>query len=191
VATSGDTGSAAIDGVLTTACTHISATVLFPSRAISSVTLEQEWQMVRHAEHPNINVLCCEGTSDDLDVVIERVFADEEFKGRHNLSTVNSVNVLRLIVQAAHYVHVYLSLGLGAEGASFFVPSGGMGHLCSGVIARKLLSGLGTVRLVGCVNENKAFHTLMSEGELRSKGMKLKKTLAPSMDIVVPYNLER
>ena len=78
VGTSGDTGASSIEGVL--GKENLSVCVLYPSRSHSSITREQEFETVCHAEAPNVTVVCCEGNSDDLDVPIEECFRDLEFK---------------------------------------------------------------------------------------------------------------
>uniref|UniRef100_A0A7S3E457 Tryptophan synthase beta chain-like PALP domain-containing protein n=1 Tax=Chloropicon laureae TaxID=464258 RepID=A0A7S3E457_9CHLO len=192
VATSGDTGASAIAGVL--GKRHLSVTVLYPSPKFSSISVEQEEQTLRHAGEPNVTVVNCEGTSDDLDVPIEACFGDLAFKEAASIGSVNSVNVFRVIMQVVHYVYCWLQLRRahperrGLLEVSFYVPSGGCGHISAGILARAM--GLPIRTLFACVNANDVLHSLLQTGHLDSNPNAVP-TLAPSMDIVVPYNLER
>lgn len=188
VGTSGDTGASSIEGVL--GKENLSVCVLYPSRSHSSITREQEFETVCHAEAPNVTVVCCEGNSDDLDVPIEECFRDLEFKAHANISSVNSVNIFRVIMQVVHYFYCYLLLNRSekAKEISFYVPSGGCGHCSAGILAAQM--GLPIHSIVACVNQNDVLDSLLKRGNLDSNP-KVVPTLAPSMDIVVPYNLER
>ena len=120
---------------------------------------------------------------------MEACFADKQFKARHSLGSVNSVNVVRLIVQTVHYFYAYLrATPPGATAAvEFAVPCGAAGHLSAGLLAVEM--GL-PARLVAATNANDALHRLLSSGELRP-GAAVRRTVSPSMDIQVPYNCWR
>lgn len=137
---------------------------------------------------PNVTVVGVEGSSDDLDVPMEACFRDAAFKKRHSLGSVNSVNVVRLLVQSAHFFFVYLRLRPEARGlVEFAVPCGAGGHLAAGLLALQMgLPG----RLVAATNANDALHRLLSNGVLMA-GVPTKQTVSPSMDIQVPYNVWR
>ena len=124
VGTSGDTGSSAIEAVR--GLPNIQIIVLYPLQAFSSITPVQERQMTSVAEQAsNVHVIGVEGTSDDLDVPMEACFRDTSFKSSYSLGSVNSVNVVRLLVQAVHYFYAYLKLAPTADRAvQFAVPCG-------------------------------------------------------------------
>ena len=188
VGTSGDTGSSAIEAVR--GLPNLSIFVLYPLQGYASITPVQERQMTAVAEiESNVHVYGVEGSSDDLDVPMEACFADKQFKARHSLGSVNSVNVVRLIVQTVHYFYAYLRAAPpGATAAvEFAVPCGAAGHLSAGLLALEM--GL-PARLVAATNSNDALHRLLSSGELRP-GAAVRRTVSPSMDIQVPYNCWR
>lgn len=189
VGTSGDTGSSAIEA--TRGRDGIEIVVLYPLQGFSGVTPVQERQMTSVAEREaNVHVIGVEGTSDDLDVPMEACFRDGPFKARHSLGSVNSVNVVRLLVQAVHFFYFYLKLSPAAdlEGVQFAVPCGAGGHLAAGLLAVEM--GL-PVRLVAAANSNDALHRLLSTGCLRPADAATRATVSPSMDIQVPYNVWR
>ena len=186
VGTSGDTGSSAIESVR--GLPFVSITVLYPrGMGISKI---QELQMTTVSD-PNVYVIGVEGSSDDLDVPMEKLFSMQDFKREHSLGSVNSVNFCRLIVQTIHYfwayLQVYPSVNEG-ECLDFSVPTGAAGHITAGAIAR--LMGLPVKRLFACTNSNCVLHRLLSTGDTEVRRNVLV-TLSPSMDIQVPYNVER
>lgn len=177
VGTSGDTGSAAIECVRGMPNVHI--VVLYPLGRVSKV---QEQQMTT-VDEANVHVVAVEGTSDDLDVPCNEVFADEAFKTKHSIGSINSINVVRVIVQAAH--HAFCA----ARGyTTVVVPTGAAGNLVSGLWARAMGVPL---TLVAAVNENDVFARFVNRGELRASPDGAVATNTPSMDIVMPYNVER
>lgn len=186
VGTSGDTGSSAIEAVR--GLPFMSITVLYPkSMGISKL---QELQMTTVSDE-NVHVIGVEGSSDDLDVPIEKLFSMQGFKKEHSLGSVNSVNVCRLIVQTIHYFWSYLQLYPFAkedEYLNFSIPTGAAGHVTAGIIAK--LMGLPIKCLVAGTNSNCVFHRLLSDGDTKER-KDVVVTLSPSMDIQVPYNLER
>ena len=122
VGTSGDTGSAAMEAVR--GLRRMRLLVLYPLQGFSAITPTQEAQMAAvPPQAPHVHLVGVEGSSDDLDVPLEACFADRAFAGRHRLGTANSVNVVRLIVQAANFVCVrahqrkclQVSRGVGLE----------------------------------------------------------------------------
>ena len=184
VGTSGDTGSSAIEAVRD--LPNIEMVVLYPLQGFSSITAVQEQQMTT-VRARNVHVIGVEGSSDDLDVPMEQLFRDAAFKRRHRLGSVNSVNVVRLLVQAAHYFYSYLRVEPTAERrVHFAVPCGAGGHLAAGLLAVQM--GLPAI-LLGGTNANDALHRVLATGEL-SRGAVVP-TASPSMDIMLPYNLWR
>ena len=187
VGTSGDTGSSAIEAVR--GLPAIEIVVLYPLQSFSSISAVQERQMTSVAEvEPNVHVIGVEGTSDDLDVPMEACFRDGRFKAAHHLGSVNSVNVLRLLVQSVHFFYAYLRLEPTAEGTvQLAIPCGAAGHLAAGLLAVQM--GL-PARLLAATNANDALHRILSTGSLQS-GVPTVPTVSPSMDIQMPYNLWR
>ncbi|KAL1524757.1 hypothetical protein AB1Y20_019640 [Prymnesium parvum] len=186
VGTSGDTGSAAMAAVAGLA--RVEMIVLYPLPPHSSISAVQRRQMAAIAEAaPNVHLIGVEGSSDALDVPIEALFQDQPFKRAHRLGSVNSVNVIRLLVQAAHYFYLYLQLCPQADRQiRFAVPCGAAGHLAAGVLAQCM--GL-PIQLVGATNSNDALCQLLSRGVLPHAAVQ--PTLSPSMDIMLPYNCWR
>ena len=192
VGTSGDTGSSAIEAVRGLGAVRV--VVLYPLSGWSSITRVQERQMTSVAEcEANVHVVGVEGTSDELDVPIEACFRDRSCADRHRLGSVNSVNVVRLLVQAVHFVYAHLQtceddMGEGAEAPTqFAVPCGAGGHLSGGLLALQM--GL-RAQLIACTNANDAMHRVLSTGSMTS-GAPTKQTTSPSMDIQMPYNVWR
>lgn len=182
VGTSGDTGSAAIE-----ACrglNNIQVVVLYPSGNRISDT-----QRLMMTSVPDWNIHCVgvEGSSDDLDVPLEAVFRDVKFCREHNVGSANSVNIGRLVTQTVHYIWAYLQVNPAADRVQpVAIPSGAAGHLTAGIIARMM--GL-PVTLHAATNENDILHQIISTGRARAHDPKV--TNSPSMDIEVPYNIDR
>ena len=137
--------------------------------------------------HP-VGVENCPDGGDDLDLVVAKLFADEGLKQQLHLSSVNSINWCRVMVQAAHYFYGYYRVvdNPGDE-IAFSVPSGAFGNLFGGYLARAM--GLPVHTYICANNVNKALHTAFSEGLFAKKD--LIQTLSSAIDIVVPYNFWR
>lgn len=171
--------------------------VLYP--ACGRISDVQELQMTT-VDDDNVHVFGVDGTSDDLDVPIKRLFANEGMVREHNLCSTNSVNVCRIIVQAAHFFYTAFRAREAAPDApvSIVIPTGAAGNVTSGVLALHMgLDLSGTVHGVAstgsfCVatNENDIVHTLLSTGTA-SLGRAVAQTMAPAMDIQFAYNVER
>ncbi|KJE98224.1 threonine synthase-like protein [Capsaspora owczarzaki ATCC 30864] len=186
VGTSGDTGSAAIDSVRGN--TSVDIVVLFPEGRISRVQMLQ-MALVRE---PNVHVYAVDGSSDDLDVPIRNVLNDREFSARHRLCSINSVNWTRIMMQVVHFFFAYLRAVPASALAqlpevSVVVPTGACGNIASGMLARQM--GL-PIKMVAAVNQNDIVHRALTTGVFSLAG-NVVVSLAPSMDIQVPYNLER
>lgn len=182
VGTSGDTGSAAIQSVAHT--DNVRIVVLYPQGRVSEL---QRRQMTTISS-PNVKVFGCEGTSDDLDVPIRKVFADTSFVAKHNVLGLNSLNVARVLIQAAHYIYSYLQLSPTVDNnIHFVVPTGALGNVTGGYIARSM--GL-PIRFTAAVNENDIVHRSFSLGQLKLSE-EVMKTHSCAMDIQYPYNIER
>ena len=158
--------------------------VLYPLQGFSSISPVQEMQMTAVAEAAsNVHLMGVEGGSDDLDVPLERLFCEPAFKAKHRLGSVNSVNVVRLLVQAVHYFYAYCRLAPAADRVvRFAVPCGAGGHLASGLLALQM--GL-PAKLIAATNANDALHRLLSSGVLSRGASSVAQTASPSMDIQV------
>ena len=187
VGTSGDTGSAAIECVRGLPNIHI--IVLYPIGRVSHV---QELQMTRRAKEPNVHLIAVEGTSDDLDVPCNEVFGDAAFKTRHGIGSINSINIVRVIVQAAHHIYCAINkaklAGSEHKPVHIIAPTGAAGNVVSGLWARAMGA---PIALIAAVNENDVFANFVQRGVLHVNPRGAAPTNTPSMDIVVPYNVER
>ena len=186
VGTSGDTGSAAMEAVA--GLSSIDLAVLYPLGRVSTVQEAQMLSASGREDARNVTLVAVEGTSDELDMPIKRLFDDAAFRQEFDLGSLNSVNIVRLLVQAAHCFWAYLQLCPAADQeATFYLPTGAGGHMVAAVVAR--LMGL-PVRVHACVNANQCLVRLARDGEL-APGAETIPTVAPAMDIASPYNLER
>ncbi len=185
LATTGDTGPAAAyasAGKETLECWP-----LYPHQMISE---EQERQMTTLGAanvHP-VGVINCRNGGDDLDIVVARLFADVKRKEELRLSSVNSINWCRIMVQTIHYFFAYFRTAdrVGEE-VIFSVPTGAFGNLCAGFIARSM--GLPVKQFICATNANGTLHRLFGSGILSKQ--QLKQTVSSAIDIVVPYNFWR
>jgi threonine synthase len=179
-ATSGDTGSAAIHGVL--GKENIKIAVLYPHNRISAV---QEMQMTS-ARGKSCLPLAVEGASfDDCQRIVKQLFKDGELKSYH-LGAVNSINWARILSQIVYYFFAYISLGI-REKVYFAVPTGNFGNIFAGYCAMRL--GLPVEKLIIVSNTNDILHRFATSGDYSIKGVTA--THTPSMDIEVSSNLER
>lgn len=180
-ATSGDTGSAAIE-----ACRDrnaIDVFILYPHGRVSEV---QRRQMTTVAA-ANVHTIAVEGTFDDCQDLVKAMFADAVFRERMRLSAVNSINWARIAGQIVYYAFAALSLGAPSRKVSFAVPTGNFGNVFSAYAARRM--GLPIERLVIGTNRNDILARLLTTGEMTIEGVE--PTLSPSMDIQVSSNFER
>ena len=178
-ATSGDTGAAAVNALSN--LPNIDLIVLHPKGRISDV---QRRQMTT-ATAPNIRNIAIEGTFDDAQALVKKLFADEEFARAHNLAAINSINWIRIALQAAYYVAAALSLK--KDKLSFSVPTGNFGDAFAGLVAKKMGAPIGNIIIATNVNDivARAVTTgVYSRGDVHA-------TLSPAMDIQVASNFER
>ncbi len=182
-ATSGDTGSAAIQAVR--GRDRMNIFILHPRGRTSPL---QEKQMTSVLD-PNVFNIALEGTFDDCQTIMKSIFGDVAFKGRFALGAINSVNWARVLAQIVYYFSsgLYVRAQTGAEQVSFSVPTGNFGDILAGWFAWKM--GLPIRRLVLATNENDILARFFTTG-LYSTG-KVVPTLSPSMDIQVASNFER
>lgn len=183
VVTSGDTGPAAIHGVLGSDNMHI--IVFYPKGRVDRA---QELQMST-VDTENVTVYGGEGAiCDDGDTIVNRIITDVELSRKHSLLSLNSSNIGRVLIQAVHYFYTYLkACSSVGDVVLMSVPSGSCGNLASGVLAQKM--GLPIKFLVG-VNHNDTVHECFSTGRLRRRDSVVP-SYACAMDIQCPYNMER
>jgi threonine synthase len=177
-ATSGDTGSAAIDGVL--GCENVDIVILYPHGRVSEV---QRRQMTT-VDAPNVHAVAVDGTFDDCQDLVKAMFNDAAFREKHRLSAVNSINWARVMAQVTYYVEATRRLGGEID---VTVPTGNFGNVLSGWIARRMGAPIG--RLVVASNQNDILTRFFESGSMRTADVR--PTLSPSMDIQVSSNFER
>lgn len=180
-ATSGDTGSAAIDAVAGRA--KIDIFMLHPDGRVSDV---QRRQMTT-VRAPNVYNIAVDGSFDDAQALVKAMFNDREFAGRFNLSAVNSINWARLMAQVVYYFYAAVRLGAPEREVAFSVPTGNFGDVFAGYVAAQM--GLPVARLIVATNVNDILHRALAEGDY-SQG-EVVPTATPSMDIQVSSNFER
>ena len=178
-ATSGDTGSAAIDGVR--GCEHVDVVILYPHGRVSDV---QRRQMTT-VDAPNVHAVAVEGTFDDCQDLVKAMFNDAAFRARLRLSAVNSINWARVMAQVVYYA--VAARALGDQRIVFSVPTGNFGNVLSGWIAGRM--GVPVERLIVGSNTNDILTRWLTTGEMVKAGVV--PTLSPSMDIQVSSNVER
>ncbi|MFM1983466.1 MAG: hypothetical protein RJB22_2185 [Pseudomonadota bacterium] len=180
-ATSGDTGSAAIDGVAGRA--KIDIFMLHPLGRVSDVQRRQMTTVLA----PNVYNIAIEGSFDDAQAIVKALFNDRDFNGRFTLSAVNSINWARLMAQIVYYFYTAVRLGAPDRPVAFSVPTGNFGDVFAGYVAERM--GLPVARLIVATNVNDILHRALSTGDY-SCGT-VTPTATPSMDIQVSSNFER
>ena len=180
VATSGDTGAAAIDALK--GKSNLNVIVLHPNNKISPV---QRKLMTIHEEKNVLNI-AVEGNFDDCQNLVKSMFNDEKFSKEINMSGVNSINWARIIAQTVYYFYAYFKVGKD-QPLSFCVPTGNFGDIYAGYLAKKL--GLPIDQLIVATNKNDILHRAISGGDYTQK--KVEETNTPSMDIQIASNFER
>ncbi|MEO0062665.1 MAG: hypothetical protein RLZZ08_1225 [Pseudomonadota bacterium] len=180
-ATSGDTGSAAIDAVA--GRDKIDIFMLHPKGRVSDVQRRQMTTILA----PNIHNIAIEGSFDDAQAMVKRMFNDPAMTSRFHIGAVNSINWARLMAQVVYYFAAALQLGAPHRKVAFAVPTGNFGDVFAGYVAAKM--GLPIERLIVATNVNDILHRAISQGDY-SQGT-VTPTAAPSMDIQVSSNFER
>ena len=180
-ATSGDTGSAAIEAFRGLA--NVDVFILFPHGRVSEV---QRRQMTTPVES-NVHAIAMDGTFDDCQARLKDMFNDFAFRDGVRLAGVNSINWARVLAQVVYYFTAAVSLGAPHRPVSFAVPTGNFGDIFAGYIARKM--GLPIERLVIATNQNDILHRAMTTGDYRMEGVA--PSISPSMDIQISSNFER
>mgnify|MGYP001429781563 FL=1 len=181
-ATSGDTGSAALEG-----CRHserVEMYILHPHQRVSAVQRKQ----MTTVPGDNVFNLAIEGNFDDCQRIVKAAFANQAFlPSNKSLVAVNSINWVRILMQIVYYFYAALKLGAPNKKVSFSVPTGNFGDIYAGYLARRM--GLPIDRLIVATNKNDILHRFISRNEYSTT--ELSKTFSPSMDILVSSNFER
>ena len=180
-ATSGDTGSAAIEAVANRA--HIDIFMLHPKGRVSEVQRRQMTTVLAD----NVHNIAIEGDFDQAQALVKAMFGDKDFADRFQLSAVNSINWARLAAQIVYYFYAGVRLGAPHRAIAFSVPTGNFGDVFAGYVAKKM--GLPVARLIVATNVNDILHRALSAGDY-STAM-VTPTATPSMDIQVSSNFER
>jgi len=181
-ATSGDTGSAAIEGCRR--CKNIDIFILHPYNRVSEVQRRQMTTVIAD----NVHNIAMHGNFDDCQNMVKASFSDQSFlpEGRQ-LAAVNSINWARIMAQIVYYFWASLSLGGPQRKVSFSVPTGNFGDIFAGYLAHKM--GLPIEQLVIATNQNDILHRCISDNDHSTRP--LEQSLAPSMDIMISSNFER
>ncbi len=180
VATSGDTGSAAIE-----ACRgreSLDIVVLHPAGRVSDVQRKQ----MTTVHEPNVHNVAVEGTFDDCQDLVKQMFADAAFRESVGLSAMNSINWARVMAQVVYYVTAAKAVGAG-EPVAYSVPTGNFGNVFAGWVARR--TGTPISQLVVGSNSNDILTRWLASGVMEKTGVH--PTISPSMDIQVSSNAER
>jgi threonine synthase len=177
-ATSGDTGSAAIDGVKH--CENVDIVILYPAGRTSDV---QRRQMTT-VDSPNVHTVAIEGNFDDCQDLVKAMFGDAAFRDEVQLSAVNSINWARVMAQIVYYVSASRTF---AEQPTFCVPTGNFGNVLSGWIARR--TGASIHDFIVASNSNDILTRFINGSDMSTRDVV--PTLSPSMDIQVSSNFER
>ena len=181
-ATSGDTGAAAIAGLL--GKKGVTVFILFPDGKVSPL---QERQMTC-TESDNVFPLAIEGTFDDAQRAVKEIFSDLDFKKKVGLSAVNSINLARILAQSVYYLFAWLKIEKEERlNTTFVVPTGNFGNVFAGWLLTKMNLPIKGFRVA--TNQNDVLHRLFKYGQYSLS--EVSQSLAPSMDIQVASNFER
>jgi threonine synthase len=180
-ATSGDTGSAAIEACRDRAALDIF--ILYPEGRISEVQRRQMTTVTA----ANAHAIAIDGSFDDCQDLVKAMFADEAFRRTFNLAAVNSINWARIMAQLVYYVAAAVALGAPDRPVSFAVPTGNFGNVYAAHVARRM--GLPIAQLVIGTNRNDILARFIARGEMTIEPVE--PSLSPSMDIQVSSNFER
>lgn len=181
-ATSGDTGAAAIHGLLGKPQTAVF--ILYPDGRVAPL---QERQMTCTGVG-NVFALAIEGSFDDAQQALKNIFGDHGFSQWHRLSTVNSINLARVLAQCVYYLYAWLKLPVGERSrVEFVVPTGNFGNVFAGWLLAEM--GVPIMGFKVATNQNDILHRLFLTGEYRRGPVQA--SFAPSMDIQMASNFER
>ena len=180
VATSGDTGAAAIDAIK--GKKNMNIFVLHPHNKVSLV----QRKLMSTIKEKNVFNIAIEGNFDDCQNLVKSMFADKEFSKSINMSGVNSINWARIIAQTVYYFYTYFKIKDDRK-VSFTVPTGNFGDVYAGYLAKKM--GLPINKLIVATNQNDILHRAISNGKYEAESVF--ETNSPSMDIQIASNFER
>jgi threonine synthase len=180
VATSGDTGAAAIDAIK--GKKNMNIFVLHPHNKISLV----QRKLMSTIKEKNVFNIAIEGNFDDCQNLVKSMFADKEFSKSINMSGVNSINWARIIAQVVYYFYTYFQIR-DDRPVNFSVPTGNFGDVYAGYLAKKM--GLPINKLIVATNQNDILHRAISSGKYEAESVF--ETNSPSMDIQIASNFER
>ena len=181
VATSGDTGGAAVEAFRGRA--QVDLVVLFPNGRISDV----QRRMMTCVDDANVHALAIDGTFDDCQAIVKAMFNDHSFRDRVGLSGVNSINFARIAAQVVYYFVAAVALGAPHRKVAFTVPTGNFGDVFAGYVAAQM--GLPVDRLTVATNVNDILVRTLATGSYELRNVVA--TVSPSMDIQVSSNFER
>ena len=181
VATSGDTGAAAIDAIK--GKQNVNIFVLHPHNRVSSV----QRKLMTTGKDKNVFNIAVNGNFDDCQNLVKTMFADKIFSNDIKMSGVNSINWARIIAQSVYYFYSYFLVEDNKQPINFSVPTGNFGDIYAGYLAKKM--GLPINKLIVATNQNDILHRAISKGSYEVENAH--ETLSPSMDIQVASNFER
>ena len=181
VATSGDTGAAAISAIKNRK--NMKVFVLHPKNKISDI----QRKFMTTESSINVFNIALNGNFDDCQKLVKSMFADSKFRNSINMSGVNSINWSRIVFQIVYYFFAYFQIAKKNEKINFSVPTGNFGDVYAGYIAKKM--GLPINKLLIATNKNDILKRVIDTGIY--KPQKVKQTISPSMDIQVASNFER
>ena len=180
VATSGDTGAAAVDAIKSKK--NMNIFVLHPNNKISEV----QRKLMTTVKDNNVFNVAIDGNFDDCQNLVKSMFEDLNFSSSIHLSGVNSINWARIIAQSVYYFFAYLKLNK-KNPINFSVPTGNFGDVYAGYLSKKM--GLPIGKLLVATNQNDILHRAISSGDYSVN--QVKESISPSMDIQVASNFER
>ena len=180
VATSGDTGAAAIDAIK--GKMNMNIFVLHPHERVSLV----QRKLMSTVKEKNVFNIAIEGNFDDCQNLVKSMFADKEFSNLINMSGVNSINWARIIAQAVYYFYTYFQVQ-DKRSMNFSVPTGNFGDVYAGYLSKKM--GLPINKFIVATNKNDILHRAISNGNYEAENVS--ETNSPSMDIQIASNFER
>jgi len=181
VATSGDTGAAAIDAIK--GKNNINIFVLHPNNRISKV----QRRLMTTGKEKNVFNIAIEGNFDDCQNLVKAMFADKSFSNEIKMSGVNSINWARIIAQSVYYFYCYYLMEDNNKPINFSVPTGNFGDVYAGYLSKKI--GLPVNKFIVATNQNDILHRAISKGTYEIE--KVAETISPSMDIQLASNFER
>jgi len=181
VATSGDTGAAAIDAIK--GKKNVNIFVLHPHNKVSLV----QRKLMTTGKDKNVFNIAVNGNFDDCQNLVKTMFADKSFSSDIKMSGVNSINWARIIAQCVYYFYCYFLIKDNNQDINFSVPTGNFGDVYAGYLAKKM--GLPINKLIVATNQNDILHRAISGGSYEVE--KVHETISPSMDIQIASNFER